>query len=289
VGRVVALGWACLDHRFRVARFPPAGARTEASHHQSDIGGPAAVAALTVACLGGRAALISRRGDDAAGETMARRLEAAGVDISGFAPSAGARSATTAVLVAPDGERFMFPYRGERLAGHVPLTLLEAGGVVLCDLRWLDGALTLAKAARARGLRVVVDLDRDLPEAWALVGHATHAIADEELGVAMGGIDSLLGRIADLGAFGAVTLGAKGVIWPGGRLEAFRVSVRDTTGAGDVFHGAFALALADGMDEPAALRYAAAAAAIRCQTADIPRPDLVRALLENSHVQARAR
>jgi sulfofructose kinase len=66
----------------------------------------------------------------------------------------------------------------------------------------------------------------------------------------------------------SVTLGENGVQWLDGdvvkSLEAFVVDVVDTAAAGDVFHGAFALALAEGLDEPAGFRFAAAAAALKC-------------------------
>ena len=70
-------------------------------------------------------------------------------------------------------------------------------------------------------------------------------------------------------AFLAVTLGAGGVLWLDEqdrvrRLQSFPVHAVDTLGAGDTFHGSFALALAEKMPEPEALRFASAVAAIKC-------------------------
>jgi sulfofructose kinase len=128
---------------------------------------------------------------------------------------------------------------------------------------------------------VVLDLDQDSPEAWRLITMATHVIADEEVAAARGGVDSVIEGITTHGSWGAVTLGAGGVVHSGGRLPAFRITARDTTGAGDVFHGAFALALAEGRDEAYALTFASAAGAQRCALAEVPRRSDVIELLRD--------
>jgi sulfofructose kinase len=79
--------------------------------------------------------------------------------------------------------------------------------------------------------------------------------------------------------WGAVTLGSAGVIHAGGRVPAFPVAARDTTGAGDVFHGAFALALVEGCSTDAALVFASAAAAARCESGCLPDRATVEGML----------
>jgi len=278
---VVALGWACLDQRYWVARFPPTQARTEARRYREALGGPAAVAALTAARLGGDAAFVGRRGRDPTGKRLDALLRADGVDTAGFAAFSAAETPVSAVLIAPDGERHIFRYGGRLPADpawvgpHAP-----ARGVVLVDLRWPEGALALTRQARARGLPVVVDLDRDDEAAWTLAGLATHAVADAGLAARAGGPDTVLSRLSRAGTWGAVTLGAEGVVHAEGRLPAFAVEVADSTGAGDVFHGAFALALAEGETETEALRFASAAGALRCKLADVPRRTALAQWLE---------
>jgi len=122
----------------------------------------------------------------------------------------------------------------------------------------------------------VLDLDHDRPEAWELVPRVSHAVASEELARQLGGVEALLGRIP---GWAAVTLGAEGVRYRGGQIPAFRVEVRDSTGAGDVYHGAFALGLAEGMGEEGALRFAAAVAALHVRDGEPPRRAEVEALL----------
>jgi sulfofructose kinase len=282
VARIVSLGYACLDHRFWVERFPPVSGRTLVHAYRADLGGPAGVAAVTAVRMGGAAVFLGRRGDDEAGTRVEASLRAEGVDTHAFRAFPGARTPVSGVLIAPGGERHIFAHRGEGLPEDpdwLPLDTLRTAGAVLLDARWPRGAVRVAEAARRLTLPVVLDLDLETSDAWHLAGLATHVIADQELARSRGGVVSTLGQLRALGAWAAVTLGSDGVAWQGGRLPAFGVQVRDTTGAGDVFHGAFALALAEGETEEQALRFALAAAAQRCALAEVPRRDDVARLL----------
>jgi sulfofructose kinase len=274
--RVLAVGWANLDQRYYVERFPPQGSRTGVRAYREAIGGPAAVAAQAVARLGAEAHLVSRIGKDAAGERLAAMLQEEEVQAYlQFGPA----TPVSAVLVTPEGERYIFPYRPslpEELEAD-PKELLEGVGAVLLDGRWPKAGWALGRAARSLGVPVVLDLDREGD--WPLVEVATHVVASEELAQRGGGLKRLLAELEAVGVFSAVTLGARGVAHGGGHLPAYRVSARDTTGAGDVFHGAFALALAEGKGEEAALRFASAAAALHCAQAAPPRREQVEALL----------
>ena len=85
-----------------------------------------------------------------------------------------------------------------------------------------------------------------------------------------GGIEGLIDKLESIGVWGAVTLGAQGVAHLGGRVPAFSVPVLDSTGAGDVLHGAFVLAIAQGYDELTALRFGVAAGSLRCKLGRVP-------------------
>jgi sulfofructose kinase len=284
IAQVAVLGYACLDYRFWVAEFPPARARTPAAAYRVDLGGPAAVGAVAIARLGGEVMFFGRRGDDAAGEEVASRLRAEAVDTSAFRAFPGGSTPVSGILIAPGGERSIFPFAGVGLpddAAWIPLDGVATVQAVLIDSRWPAGATRLAGAARRRELPVVLDLDQDTPAAWKLATLATHVIADEETAAASGGVDLVLERFSELGQWGAVTLGAGGVAHAEGHLPAFPVTAHDTTGAGDVFHGAFTLALAEGQDEAFAVTFAAAAAAQRCALAEVPRRRDVIRLLEH--------
>lgn len=276
--KVVTLGWACLDQRYYVEQFPPSSSRTGVRAYREAIGGPAAVAAVAIARLGGEAHLVSRRGDDAVGERLEEMLQAEQVK-----PHFQLGSATpvSAVLVAPDGERHIFPYRPE-LPEELVLNsehLLKHTAALLLDGRWAAAGYGLGQAARERGIPVILDLDRDRDDDWMLTQVSTHVVASEELATKKGGVEALLARLNDLGVFAAVTLGAQGVAYLGGKVSAHKVHVQDTTGAGDVFHGAFSLAIAQGKGNVEALGFASAVAALHCSNGQPPRLAEVKAFL----------
>ena len=281
---VVCVGVGFLDTRLCVERFPPKQHRETALRRFEALGGPATVGAVAVARLGGTASFWGRRGDDPAGDRIASLLAAHGVDTSGYRAFPGT-SPTCEVFILPDGERFLFPYLGDGLppaADWIPGDAIRRADAVLIDGRWPEGGLRVAAQATERGIPIVHDFDQDRPEIWEIAGRSTHAIADEDLAIAHGGVDSMLAKIEDLGVWGAVTLGDRGVAYRGGRVPAFPVTVTDSTGAGDVFHGAFALAVAQGRDEPEALRFGCAAGALHCKYGRVPVLDEVSKLLRSA-------
>lgn len=279
---VLCVGTGFLDTRLCVRRFPPLQRRETALTRYDALGGPAAVGAVAVVRLGGQASFWGRRGTDPAGDRIASLLAAQGVDISGYRAFEGT-SPTCEVFIPPDGDRYLFPFLGEGMppgAGWIPDEAIDAADSVLIDGRWEEGGIRVAERAAVRGIPVVHDFDQDLPGIWRIARRSTHVVADEDLAQLRGGIDTLLSEIEALGAWGAVTLGEKGVVSRETRLPAFPVSVRDSTGAGDVFHGAFALALAQGRTEDEALRFGCAAGALHCQFGRVPDLAEVRTLLD---------
>ena len=281
--RVMCVGMGFLDNRLFVDRFPPERRRVRVPQRRDALGGPASVGAVAVARLGGKASFWGRRGQDATGEQIDALLRADGVDTQGFRACGGGKSPRCEVFIRPDGERFLFAFWGEGLppgAEWLPPDAVDSGDALLMDSLWHAGALQLAGQARERGIPVVLDFDMDTPEAWELARLATHAIADEDMAESHGGVEGLLARIENLGTWGAVTLGEKGVAYGSERMPAFPVKVVDSTGAGDVFHGAFALAMAQGRGEQYGLQFATAAAAKRCELGEVPRLDQVVGLLD---------
>ena len=273
--KVLTLGWACLDQRFYVEHFPPTHSRTPTTAHRETLGGPATVAAVAVARLGGEAVLLSRRGADPSGEQLERLLKTENVQAH-F--TLGARTPVSGVLVGPDGERYIFPYRGDlpTAPNWKAEDMLEGVQAVLLDHRWPEAGLEIAKVARVKGIPVVLDLDHDRPEAWQLAEHSSHIVASEELMNQVGSYQALQARLK---AWTAVTLGPEGVRHPTGHVAAFKVAVKDSTGAGDVFHGAFALAIAESQSEVDALRFAAAVSALHVQNGEPPRREAVNTML----------
>ena len=271
-----------LDTRLCVESFPPIQRRETASKRYDALGGPATVGAVAVVRLGGSASFWGRRGDDPAGDRIAALLAKHGVDIAGYRAFRGT-SPTCEVFIRPDGERFLFPYLGEGLprnADWIPDEAIDRADAVLIDGRWPEGGMRVARRAAGRGVPVVHDFDQDRPEIWEIARNSTHVIADEDLAIAHGGVCALIEKIEAHGAWGAVTLGERGVAWRGGQVPSFPVSALDSTGAGDVFHGAFALTMAQTRSEIDAMRFGCAAGALHCKFGRVPNLGEVKSLLQ---------
>jgi sulfofructose kinase len=289
---VLCVGIAVLDYVFAVDAIP---SRPE-KHRARDLavvgGGLAANAAVAVARLGGGVALATRLGDDPTATAILDELAREGVDCSLARRYEGRRSPTSAILVDAAGQRLVVSYSDPSLpsdASWLPERLPEGVGAVLGDTRWPDGAAHVFRRAREAGLPAVLDGDRKpSSESFELATHV--AFSEQGLAEMTGladpaaGLRALAGR-AD--TWLAVTVGDRGVyVLEDGEpvhAPAFPVESVDTLGAGDVWHGAFALALAEGMRERAAVRFASAAAALKCTRfggrAGIPRRAEVEACL----------
>ena len=130
-------------------------------------------------------------------------------------------------------------------------------------MRWPAGGLAALGSARARGVPGVLDCDHDPAGREDTLKAASHIVFALPTLVTYSGTDDAseaLRRAADrTGAWVAATAGADGVYWLAdgtvAHLPAHEVAAVDTLGAGDVFHGAFALGLAEGMSEERALRF----------------------------------
>jgi sulfofructose kinase len=143
---------------------------------------------------------------------------------------------------------------------------------VLIDNRFPEFVTPVGRAARKRNIPVVIDFDLATKPDDLLLALGTHVIASSEALRGTNGCDDAAAGLTCLAAHVAgllaVTDGANGAYWLNGgsvrHMAAFRVDAIDTLAAGDVFHGAFALAIAEGRDLVGALRFACAAAALKC-------------------------
>jgi sulfofructose kinase len=277
--KVICVGHSALDRVFTVDAWPQGSAKVRA-HSLAEVGGGmAANAAAAVGRLGGEAKFWGPVGADSVADIMSAQLQSAGVDVRGLRRFDGLSSSTSAILIDARGERLIVSYRGTALeapADWLPLDQVPSAGALLADVRWPQGAVAALRAARRAGIPSVIDADTAEPATLqSLAGEAEYAVFSEH-GLACfagaGDIEGGLRRALVLGArFAAVTQGERGVSWLESgekaglhHLPAFAVHVVDTLAAGDVFHGAFALELARGSAPEDALRFAAAAAAIKC-------------------------
>ena len=272
---VACVGIAVLDQVFQVKTLPTTPGKHRAFQHHEVGGGVAANAAAAIARLGGRASLFSALGDDATGDRIIADLEQQNVATAGIRRVSGQASPLSAVMVDEDGERLIVNHAGPALfIDAPPVTAAEVtgAGAVLADMRWPVGAIPALAAAAAEGKPAIVDCDHDPADAPGIIETASHVVfAIETLRNYAGTRDvgaALHTAATRTGAWVAATAGSDGVYWlDAGALRhgpADQVDVVDTLGAGDVFHGAFALAVAEGRSLHAALRWASASAALKC-------------------------
>ena len=268
--RVLVVGVAVVDYIFYVDQFPTEGAKYRAKDAAIVGGGCAANAAVAIAKLGGEAMLAARLGRDPVGDMILGDLAADGVDIS-LCDRSGERSSFSSVFVDQSGERLIMNYRGAGLNNSTD-RILQAPEtrVILADTRWTEGAQAAMELAKERGVPGVLDVES--PAEPEVFGPASHlAFSLQGLTSFFPGqepADALETCVSTYGGWACVTLGAEGVMYRGpkgaGHVEGYSVKVTDTLGAGDVWHGAFALKLAEGANETDAIRFANAVAAIKC-------------------------
>lgn len=260
-GRVLVCGLAAVDMVHLVDALP-VGGNKHRSHGLRQIGGGcAANAAVAIARLGGEATLLTRIGDDAAGRWLADALAAQGVTLL-QPPTPGGQTPQSAVMVDAAGERMIVNFRGAGLPDAAPD--LPDFDVALADTRWTAGAMAVLGAARDRGRPGLLDGEAPVGPEARLASHVVFSAPGLRAFMGTDDLDAAL-VATDLPGRTAYTDGAAGVVWlDGPHLAPPPVRVVDTLGAGDVWHGAFALALSLGEGLDAASRLANHAAAIKC-------------------------
>ena len=275
---ILCIGMPVRDLTFRVSGVPARGSKENASHFEEICGGNALNAAIGIVRLGGRASICGPMGD--ARETTSRyifeQMAREAIDTGHLVHMPGLVTPISAIMIDPSGERTIVTFRDPEL-WKVTLspseTLLHDCAAILTESRCAAFCTDLCAEACRRGIPVIVDVDRAMSLREGLLTASTHLIFSSEplqetAGVADDG--AALRKIARLtSSFLAGTRGPRGTIWldEQGQLQetpAVPVHTVDTLGAGDVFHGAFALAITENQDLRQALRFASAAAALKC-------------------------
>ena len=275
---ILCIGMPVRDLTFRVSGVPARGSKENASHFEEICGGNALNAAIGIVRLGGRASICGPMGD--ARETTSRyifeQMAREAIDTGHLVHMPGLVTPISAIMIDPSGERTIVTFRDPELWKVTlppPEALLHDCAAILTESRCAAFCTDLCAEACRRGIPVIVDVDRAMSLREGLLTASTHLIFSSEplqetAGVADDG--AALRKIARLtSSFLAGTRGPRGTIWldEQGQLQetpAVPVHTVDTLGAGDVFHGAFALAITENQDLRQALRFASTAAALKC-------------------------
>lgn len=276
MARILCLGIVTWDLLFRVDAIPTTPTKVQALDCLEVGGGMAASAAVAVARLGGEAHFWGRCGQDELGRRIIAELRGEGVDVSRLRQVANGRSPISAILIDRRGERLVVPYYDPHLdpsPDWLPIEEIGTFDAVLVDVRWPPGAERGLSAARAAGRIAMLDADLAPRSVLAaLIPHASHIVFSEpalkDYACKQDLAEALDVVSREVTAMLGVTAGPAGFYWlEAGVLRhepAPLVEAQDTLAAGDVFHGAFALALAEGKSLAAAGRFATIAASIKC-------------------------
>lgn len=294
MARIACVGITVLDRIWYLADLPKEGGKYVANNYTEVGGGPAATAAVAAAKLGADVDFIGRVGDDDTGSRLLAELESLGVNTRFTRIFKGARSSQSAVLVDASGERIIANYPSPDLpeeADWLQDIDFSQWDVVLADVRWHDGAKQALTLARQQGVTTVLDADitpQDIAELVALSDHAAFSAPGLQRMTQIAEAESALKKAQTLtNGHVYVTQGKDGCYWLEkgalSYLPAFQIDVVDTTGAGDVFHGALAVGLAQNQPAQDAVRFASAVAALKCTRpggrAGIPDCDQTRSFL----------
>ena len=276
---VLGLGIAAVDELIYVDAFPEANAKTPVRRRERQCGGLTMTALVAAARLGARCAYGARLGDDDLSQLVLRTLAQESIDSTHVVHDPQARPVVSTIIVGSDGTRNIFPYHAG-IDGADPdqpaEAVIRSTRVLFVDQVGTPGQIRAAKIARAAGIPIVSDIEREdfvgFDQLLALVGHV---ISSEDFAARMTGSTEpeqmVRGLWTDARSLVAVTCGVQGSYYmtdangPIMHQPAFMVPVVDTTGCGDVFHGAYAAALAKGMSPTERIRFASAAAALKAQ------------------------
>ncbi len=274
---VLGFGAIAVDDLLYVEHYPPADAKMPVSDMVRQGGGLTATALVAVARLGGKAAYAGVLGDDDLSRYAIASLEEEGVDCSLVRRDPQARPVCAIIVIdLGTGTRNIFS-DARRFVARAPEELTEAlvsrTRVLFVDHRVAKAAVAAARHARRLGIPVVADVERLLsPEVPEMMELSDHLIVSQSLASEVTGHDDPGRAVEHLAraerAATVVTVGEAGSwyaegLGPVAHQPAYRVDVVDTTGCGDVFHGAYAALLARGVPVPECVRYASATAALK--------------------------
>jgi sulfofructose kinase len=273
---VVGVGINATDTIIRLPRFPALDSKVEILSAEVKPGGQVASAMVACSRWGLRARYVGKIGGDEAGKLQVKEMKREGVDARWIIAKNSSSQSAYILVDEPSGERTVLWKRDPSIALR-PTDLnrrwLAGARVLLVDGHDTAAATRAAQWARQSRIEVVADLDNLYPGVQALLHFVDFPITSKDFPERLTGEEDLLKSlprihrefkcrmiVATLGRLGSLAWdGAQFILCPG-----FRVEPVDTTGAGDIFHGAFIYCLTQKFELKETLEFCCAAAAINC-------------------------
>jgi len=273
---VVGLGLNSVDFIAVLPAFPSPNSKMEMADFSLDGGGQVATAVVTCSHLGLKAKYVGKVGGDAWGEFSVESIRNEGVDVSAVTTEAGVKNQSAIILVTREsGERTILWQRDRRLLygeGELSRKAVCEGKVLHVDGHDIEAALAAVLWAKEEGIVTVMDADRIDERTGELIRHIDFLITSSTFPMRFTGIRNLPEALVALKdfcqGFVAATLGPDGAVaLVDGSPVYYRgiaIDAVDTTGAGDVFHGAFIYGLLKGWREDQIFAFANAVAGLKC-------------------------
>lgn len=277
--QIVGVGHNCLDRLCTVEAYPPEDGSTHITSISVQGGGAVATAMAAVSRLGVPCAMVGNLGDDQEGAEIRQLLEMDGVSTGWISPVTGGRSSVSYVMIDPShGSRTKFPYPDALPAivwDEARANVIRHARVLHLDGTQYENALNAARIAKEAGVTVSLDgcsMQKDNACNRALASMADILIMNAKYPTRVSGREDYAEALLEMSSWGPKivigTQGAQGCMAVvDGKVitvPAFRVDAVDTTGAGDVFHGAFLVGWLRGMGLLENIRFASAVSALKC-------------------------
>ena len=274
---VVGLGQCCIDYLGVVEQYPDVNAKEEVNNLTVQGGGPVATAMVTLSRLGTSTTFIGKISNDYFGSLIKDSLTSAFVNIDHIVIEKDKRSQFAFIVIEKEtGKRTVLwsratvaPLRSEEVNRGV----INTAKVLLLDGLMKDASMAAAEYAREAGVTIVVDAGSMREGALALANLSDYFIASEDFARQFSHANDPKVAAMELLDQGAktviITLGEKGSICATPESHfyqpAFKINAVDTTGCGDVFHGAFIFGLLQKWELYETIRFASATAALKCR------------------------
>ena len=294
---VIGVGLSATDYLGIVDEYPPpADKKICMSEFAKQGGGPVATALVALARLGAKTAFVGKVGDDESGNFMKDQLAEEGVDVTQVVTEPDTSSPPAFIVVDKDtGSRTIFWSESNITplkASEIDQEFIASARILHLDGLQMEAGLAAARWAKEAGMTVVLDGDTMRQGIEELVGLTDVLIASQNFATQFTGTghqEAAINKMRSLGPeIVGITLGADGcmLLWESNliRKPSYKVDVVDTTGAGDVFHGAFIYGLLQDWPLEKTAEFANAVAAMKCRKlggrAGIPTLDEAMAFLK---------
>ncbi|MGR3294410.1 MAG: carbohydrate kinase family protein [Candidatus Scalindua sp.] len=274
---VVGLGQCCIDYLGAVEQYPDINEKEEVSNLTIQGGGPVATAMVTLSRLGVSTSFIGKISDDSFGDLIKDGLTSESVNIDHIIVEKDKRSQFAFIVIEKEtGKRTVLWSRATvtpLMSEEINRDVINSAKVLLLDGLMEESSMVAAEYARTAGVTIVVDAGSMREGALALVNLSDYFIASDDFAKQFSYTDDPKAAAIELLGLGAktviITLGDKGSICVTPEKHfyqpAFKVKAVDTTGCGDVFHGAFIFGLLQKWNLNETIRFASATAALKCR------------------------